>query len=103
MVMATSNAFISPETDSTLVDHKVDARKWDDFVTSHTYGSPFHLTAWQGMIHDTFGHEPKHLVARTASGQMAGVLPLFLVRSRLFGRMLISAPQAAQGGILADS
>ena len=33
----------------------------------------------------------------------SGILPLFRVKSLLFGRMLISTPQAAYGGILARS
>jgi len=59
--------------------------------------------AWQGMIHDTFGHEPMHLSAKNPDGNLIGVLPLFLVRSRLFGHLLVSTPQAAYGGILAGS
>src|SRR5207249_125136 len=66
-------------------------------------GSPFHLMAWQQMIRDTFGHRPVHLIARTETGSLAGVLPLFLIRSRIFGRLLVSTPLAAYGGILADS
>ena len=40
---------------------------------------------------------------KNRSGKIVGVLPLFLVRSRIFGRLLVSTPQAAYGGILADS
>lgn len=55
------------------------------------------------MIRDTFGHRQLHLMAKTSANQVLGVLPLFLVRSRIFGRLLVSTPQAAYGGILADS
>ncbi len=80
------------------------ASDWDNFVENHSAGSPFHLTAWHRMIENTFGHEPRHLVARTsAGGEVVGVLPMFLVRSRIFGRMLVSTPHAAYGGCLADS
>jgi FemAB-related protein (PEP-CTERM system-associated) len=45
-----------------------------------------------------------HVVAHDSeSGKIVGLLPLFLVRSRIFGRMLVSTPQAAYGGIIADS
>jgi len=37
-----------------------------------------------------------------SNGELLAVLPLFLVRSLIFGRMLISTPQAAYGGILAS-
>jgi len=59
--------------------------------------------AWQRMIRDTFGHQPCHLVAKTEADGLVGLLPLFLVRSRIFGRLLVSTPQAAYGGILAAS
>jgi FemAB-related protein (PEP-CTERM system-associated) len=59
--------------------------------------------SWQRTIYETFRHRPFHLAAKTASGRLLGVLPLFLVRSRIFGRLLVSTPQAAYGGILADS
>src|SRR5687767_1882907 len=76
--------------------------RWDEFVKKHSHGSPFHLTAWQRMIAKTFGHQQVHIVAQAAD-EIVGILPLFLVRSRLFGRVLVSTPQAAYGGILATS
>jgi len=86
-----------------LLTDKADPEVWDSFVKSHPQGSPFHLTAWQRMLCDTFGHQPSHILAKTPSGRVIGVLPLFLVRSRLFGRLLVSTPHAAYGGILAES
>ncbi len=44
-----------------------------------------------------------HLKAESTDGRLVGVLPLFLVRSWIFGTMLVSTPQAAYGGILASS
>jgi len=78
--------------------------EWDTFVRSHLHGSVFHLTAWQRLIQGTFGYEPKHIIARSSSGgELCGVLPLFFVRSLIFGRLLVSTPHAAYGGILANS
>jgi len=85
------------------VSDKVNAAQWDNFVRSHPDGTPFHLVAWQKTIADTFGHQALHLVAKDATGDVIGVLPVFLVRSRIFGRLLSSTPQAAYGGILAGS
>jgi len=77
---------------------------WDDYVLSHASGSVFHLQAWQKLIEASFGHRPLHIAARDpVSGRITGLLPLFLVRSRIFGRLLVSTPQAAYGGVLADS
>jgi FemAB-related protein (PEP-CTERM system-associated) len=76
---------------------------WDSYVRGHSQGTVFHLAAWQRLIRNSFGHKPMHIVAHDEGGRIIGILPLFLVRSRIFGRMLISTPQAAYGGILADS
>jgi FemAB-related protein (PEP-CTERM system-associated) len=78
---------------------------WDNFVLAHPAGSPFHLSHWQRLITKSFPHKPKHLVAvAPGSGNtILGVLPLFLVRSRIFGSMIVSTPQAAYGGPLGTS
>jgi hypothetical protein len=56
------------------------------------------------MIQGGFGYEPRHIIARSArGGEVLGVLPLFLVRSLIFGRILSSTPRANYGGILASS
>jgi FemAB-related protein (PEP-CTERM system-associated) len=78
--------------------------EWDDYVRGHPNGSAFHLRAWQVLIESAFGHRPRHLAAiDPATGRVMGVLPLFLVKSWLFGRLLISTPMAAYGGVLADA
>jgi FemAB-related protein (PEP-CTERM system-associated) len=85
------------------LSHNIEWQLWDAFVKAHPFGSPFHLSNWQKIIQSTFGHKPLHIMAADPKGEVVGVLPLFLVRSRLFGRMLVSTPQAAYGGILASS
>ncbi len=86
---------------SEAVNH---AQCWDRFVRSHPQGTVFHLLAWSRVVASAFGHEPCHLIALdVGSGEVVGILPLFFVRSRLFGKMLISTPQAAYGGVLARS
>jgi FemAB-related protein (PEP-CTERM system-associated) len=92
------------ERDIVLSHETPDTAAWDTFVRTHPNGSPFHLSAWQRLIYESFGYQAKHIVARdSGGGEIRGILPLFLVRSLLFGRMLISTPQAAYGGVLASS
>lgn len=74
---------------------------WDDYVRRHPAGTFCHLSGWGRVIERTFHHQPGHLYADRA-GQIAGVLPLFYVRTRLFGTMLVSSPNAVYGGALAD-
>ena len=80
-----------------------DARRWDSYVDRHPHGTVFHLSNWQNIIQASFRHRPSHLIAENGNREIIGILPLFVVRSRIFGRMLISTPQAAYGGILADN
>ena len=68
-----------------------DREAWDTFVSNHPYGSPFHLIAWKESIEQTFGYRPFYLLA-TIGDRVAGVLPLFLAKSLLTGRRLISSP-----------
>jgi FemAB-related protein (PEP-CTERM system-associated) len=49
-----------------------------------------------------FGHEPFCLEAGQGPGEVWGLLPLALVRSRLFGRFLVSLPYLNSGGVLTD-
>jgi len=53
------------------------------------------------VFEDAFGHETRYLSARR-NGQVAGVLPLVLFRSRVFGRFIVSLPFVNYGGVVAD-
>src|SRR5204863_3104745 len=46
---------------------------------------------WLRVLQDGLGHEP-FLLRTTSQGRLPGALPLSLVRSRLFGRYLVSLP-----------
>lgn len=77
-------------------------KEWDGFVLNHKEGSIFHLTKWRDAVVEAFGHDAHYLYAKNNRG-ICGVLPLFHIRSHLFGNILSSVPFAAYGGILADS
>ncbi len=79
-----------------------DAAAIDAYVRAHRDGSPFHLSAWSRAVAVGCGHRAHCLVAEAGSGGLAGVLPLTELRSRLFGRALISNGFAVRGGPLAD-
>lgn len=76
-------------------------KSWDRFVEMHPRATPGHLRAWGDVIHRAYGHESIALAAVEA-GEVAGILPLVLVRSRLFGHRLVSMPFLDYGGILVD-
>jgi FemAB-related protein (PEP-CTERM system-associated) len=72
--------------------------EWDRFVRGDPHGTFCHLAGWWPIVHDVFGHECLPLCARDERGALTGVLPLVDVRSRLFGRYLVSMPFLNAGG-----
>ncbi|HEY7650334.1 MAG TPA: FemAB family XrtA/PEP-CTERM system-associated protein [Methylomirabilota bacterium] len=76
-------------------------KTWDRFVEQHPAATVAHLGAWGPVITETYGHEVTFLAARDGD-DVVGVLPLVLLRSRLFGRRLVSMPFLDYGGILAE-
>jgi FemAB-related protein (PEP-CTERM system-associated) len=79
-----------------------DFSAWDEFVSGHPHGSPFHLIAWKETIEEVFGYQPIYLAAK-AGTRIEGVLPLFFVRNPIIGAVLVSSPFAVYGGVLAES
>ncbi|GHT82231.1 peptidoglycan bridge formation protein FemAB [Betaproteobacteria bacterium] len=77
-----------------------DAPRWDAFVRATPAATFFHLSAWQGIIGDVFGHKTFFLYAERNS-EIVAVLPLVEVKSLLFGHALTSSPFCVYGGIAA--
>jgi serine/alanine adding enzyme len=75
--------------------------EWDAYVYGHPDATADHLWRWRQVFTEVFGHACQYLVARRA-GVIAGVLPLVLFRSRIFGRLVVSLPFLNYGGVLAD-
>ena len=71
----------------------------DSFVDVHPDATPFHRRAWVEAVTTGCGHKGHYLLAE--NGGVTGVLPLHEIRSRLFGRALVSSGFAVGGGILA--
>lgn len=84
---------------SVLTDE--DRAAWDGYVRCHNHGTLFHTLAWRDAVAGAFGHEAYYLVAQS-NGSVVGVLPAFLVASRILGRMMVSVPYGVAGGVLAD-
>lgn len=73
---------------------------WDHFVKKTPLATFFHLVGWKRAVERTFGHRAHYLYA--ADGEtIRGILPLFLVRTPLMGRALVSTPYAVYGGMCA--
>ena len=79
---------------------KRDAAGWDGFVQSQEGGTFFHRSGWHDIFRDGFRLDPRYLIAERG-GKIAGVLPLVLQKSALFGNALVAAPFCVEGGPLA--
>jgi FemAB-related protein (PEP-CTERM system-associated) len=77
-----------------------DFADWTSFVSAHPDANVYHTLAWKQVTEEGLGHRPYYLLARDTNGQVAGVLPLFLITG-IFGRRLVSVPMRDRGGIVA--
>ena len=75
--------------------------EWDAYVRGHAAATAYHFSGWPRLIARACGHEAR-LLAAEQDGRITGVLPLVLMRSRLFGRFAVSLPFLNAGGMLAD-
>ncbi|MDH3588942.1 MAG: FemAB family PEP-CTERM system-associated protein [Gammaproteobacteria bacterium] len=78
-----------------------DEPAWEQFVSSCRQATFFHRYGWKRVISRAFGHTPHYLIAER-DNKICGVLPLFHLRSFLFGNSLISVPFCVYGGVAAN-
>jgi FemAB-related protein (PEP-CTERM system-associated) len=90
------------ESTGVRVEVSRDPASWDAYVDRSPGALMYHRWVWRELVQETFGHQAFYLAAGS-DGEIAGVLPLFLVKSRLFGRSLVSVPLSTYGGVLSDS
>jgi serine/alanine adding enzyme len=72
---------------------------WDAYVSEAGSSRLYHRWDWLQVIEETFGHKSYRLAAME-DGAIHGVLPLTFIRSRLFGKFLVSIPFFSYGGVL---
>lgn len=75
----------------------------DTWVCSQADGLPFHRPAWQIAIAQATGQEAIMMIAEDRANDIAGILPLHIIHSPLFGRALVSSGFAVGGGVLSIS
>ena len=101
---------------------------WNSYVYYFAYSNLYHLSGWQRVVENTYGHKSfylmaindnPHLVHRNTKQKtihqtsavgselngnlIVGTLPLVHLKHSLFGNSLISMPFFDSGGILADN
>ncbi len=92
---------MQPDPASSSVAADISGEQWDGYVQRHPAATVDHLWQWRRVFERVFGHRTVYLGVRRG-GALAGVLPLVLFRSRLFGRAVVSLPFLNYGGIVAD-
>jgi len=74
----------------------------DDFVYRMPEAKLCHLFTWAQKVVRPLGHKSFHLAAYQ-NGDVCGILPLTLIRSRLFGNRMISQAFSNYGGPLVEN
>src|SRR5262245_54347076 len=74
-------------------------KAWERFIDASPQATLGHLLGWRNVVQKTYHHTPYYLLA-TDGQAVKGLLPLFLIRSPLFGRLLVSAPYLSYGGLI---
>lgn len=75
--------------------------RWQQFVDRHPDATFFHQWAYRTVVEKSFGHRAHYLAAERGD-EVVGILPLFEMKSVLFGHSLVSVPFAVYGGAVAD-
>jgi serine/alanine adding enzyme len=74
---------------------------WGEYLTRSPQATLYHDPAWAGLIGSCFGHRTFFLAAQDR-GVLRGILSLVYLKSRIFGKALVSMPYFNYGGLLAD-
>lgn len=81
------------------LDAPEEVARLEDFVALHPLGTPFHRPAWFLAVARSTGNRAIALV-QERGGEVAAFLPLNLIHSPVFGRILASTGFAVAGGLL---
>lgn len=77
-----------------------DKASWNQFASRFT-DNPFHLYQWKEVLERVYGYDFRYLVAEDSEG-IAGIFPVAVLKSRLFGTRICSIPFADYGGPLIE-
>ncbi|MET0026772.1 MAG: FemAB family XrtA/PEP-CTERM system-associated protein [Candidatus Thiodiazotropha sp.] len=89
-----SEAYLIPHT----TEHR---RDWNHYLNEADGSNFYQRFEWQELNETHFGH--KTFSIAVGADKIEGILPLVLVRSRLFGKILCSMPFVNYGGTCFDS
>ncbi|KQM19331.1 FemAB family XrtA/PEP-CTERM system-associated protein [Novosphingobium sp. Leaf2] len=95
--------FVPTVSEVRLIDLRdADKRaRLEGFVARHPQGTPFHRPAWFVSVAQATGNEALALV-QERGGEIIAFLPLDMIHSPVFGRLLASTGFAVGGGLLVN-
>lgn len=74
---------------------------WNEFVTDNSYAHVYHLWEWGEVLCKTYNYQRYYLAVKCGE-DIAGILPLLLIRSSIFADKLVSLPFCEYGGPLLE-
>ena len=78
-------------------------KKWDEFVKTNNTTTFYHQIGWKKVVEETYRHKPYYLLAESETGEVVGILPIFLIKDMFFGKRLVSVPFAPYGGVCCEN
>ncbi|MCZ7393342.1 MAG: GNAT family N-acetyltransferase [Candidatus Methanoperedens sp.] len=81
---------------------KIKDDEWKDFLDKSTKASIYHMPEWKIFLEKTFNYKSYYLFAKDECGEIAGLLPLFHVKSKLTGNRLCSVPFSHECGLICN-
>ena len=84
------------------LNNEKEMREWDNYVLSHSNGTPFHLSLWLKTIYKTYKFEPILFVDKDSTNSLSFIFPSFLIKSFLNGKRIVSIPFSDYGGPLCN-
>lgn len=72
---------------------------WDNFVIQNNNTTFYHQIGWKKVIENSYQHKSRYLFCENETGDIIGILPLFICNDIFKGRRLISIPFAPYCGV----
>lgn len=80
----------------------VKEEEWKEFLNKPATSSIYHTPEWKKFLEKTFGFKSHYFFVKDDNGKIAGLLPLFHIKSKLTGNRLCSVPFSHVCGIIGN-
>ncbi|MBN2031174.1 FemAB family PEP-CTERM system-associated protein [bacterium] len=75
--------------------------EWNRYILKSPDSVFGHHLGWKDVVAETYGHKPFYLMG-FKDNAVVGILPLFLIKSFIFGKCLVTSPYLTFGGLVSD-